>query len=273
MVQHFISNITNTDLFNKQPNISLNGIFDYYDTKEILINYDNSNSIDNSNENLNDNFEIIDNLTEEEEKDKADFIKTLEEEEVRVKKIIEYLIINLDFTNNKIFVPHYKIYDYSNTPNYLKKKINNNHPFDLKKFLIKNGVGKGELTPIIETMINKKASDLQLTEMKVMTFFILSKILEIYNAYNKSILYSKAILQENPQIIKNKEALVSLNPNIMKIDINANNKIEIFHLNTIKNAFSKITNNTKKATSVSINSSTTIIIEKNSNKGFDINFK
>lgn len=264
MVQHFISNITNNDLFNKQPNISLDGILNYYDTKEQLIIYENY--IQGSTESSNENYEIIDDLTEDEEKAKDDFIKTLTDEEARVKKIMEYLIVNVDL--NKITIPNYKIYDYSNTPKHLRNKINTNHPFDLKKFLIKNGIAKGELIPTIEKMTNKKANELNLNEMKTMIYFILTKVFEIYNAYNKSILYSKEILKEKPLFYKNKDALVSLNPNLMKLDINNNNKIEVIHLNTIKNAFAKNTNSDKKSSTVSINSSTTIIIEKT-----NINFK
>lgn len=263
MEQFFIKQITDYELFNKQPDVSLNGFFDYYDTKETLLNFNYNN---NNEENT---YEIVENLSEDEIKEKDDFIKTIDDELLRIKKFFEFLIVNLDL--NKITIPYYKTYDYSNVPNNLRSKIKTNHQFDIKKFLINNGIKKETLLPKIELITNKKSNELNLNEPKLMLFAILIKIIEIFNCYNKCLLYSKDIVQENPNLIKTKELnLVLINTSLFTM---VDNNIEITHFNLIKNAFNKNTINNKKATTVSITSSNKIVIVKNTNKTFEIFFK
>ena len=125
---------------------------------EYIINIDN---IDNT------------NLNEEEEKDKDSFIAMANEELNRINAIVNYFSTNINV--NKVFVPYYKVYDYSNTPNNLKRKINtHNHIFDIKKFILKNNIDKN----------------------KNMAEFILSKIFELLSEYNKCLLYSLLLLKE-----------------------------------------------------------------------------
>ena len=196
---------------------------------EYIINIDN---IDNT------------NLNEEEEKVKDSFIAMANEELNRINAIVNYFSTNINV--NKVFVPYYKVYDYSNTPNNLKRKINtHNHIFDIKKFILKNNIDKN----------------------KNMAEFILSKIFELLSEYNKCLLYSLLLLKEHPYLIRYKtDYLVSINPTLFTI---INDEINIHHHNKIKNAYIK--NDDKKPQT---NTKSTIIkIIKNKNNIYEITFK
>jgi len=258
----FIKNIINYNLFDKQPNILLDGLLNYYDTKKEIFFFTN-NKDDNK-----DDYEIIinidnSNLSENEEEDKNNFIKLINDEINRIKKIFEYLIINIDI--NKLTIPYYKIYNYNDIPKNLRSKIKvHNHIFDIKKFIIKNNINKDEISNTIALLLNKNNKDLILNDHKIMIFYILIKIFEFYNIYNKCLLYSLETLNEYPYIIRNKEEyLININSNLFTI---LNDKIEINHFNKIKNVFGK--NNDKN-----ILNTTTILISKNNNKNYELSFK
>jgi len=258
MEQLFIKNIINNELFNKLPNIKLNGLLNYYDTKENIISFDNDYII-----NIDYNKTDID---ENDIKEIDDYLKEIIAELTKVKKVMEYLIVNLQL--NKLNIPYYKVYDYSNIPNNLKSKIKTNHLFDIKKFIIKNGIHKEELIKTIKILLAQDELKININEMKLMIFFILIKIFELYNIYNKSLLYSIELIKENPNIIKNKnDNLIIINKNNFLIN---NDIIEINHYNLIKNAYSKNNINNKKATVVNITSSTKITINKNNEILFNV---
>ena len=52
----FIKDIIDYNLFNNTPSIITNNLFNYYDTKEIIVPFDNN---DNNNDNNNEDFEVI----------------------------------------------------------------------------------------------------------------------------------------------------------------------------------------------------------------------
>jgi hypothetical protein len=252
MEQLFIKNILNQDLFNKLPNIKLNGLLNYYDTKEEIIFYDTDYKI-NIDYDKND-------LEEDDVKEIDDYLKEIISEITKIKKVMEYFIVNLQI--NKLHIPFYKIYDYSHIPNNLKSKIKpHNHIFDIKKFLVKNGIQKDELMKSIKILLDKDELFMNMNETKLMTFFILIKIIEIFNIYNKCLLYSIELIKEQPIVIKNKmDNLVKIDKNNFVIN---NDIIEINHHNLIKNAYAKNNKNDKKTTTVSITSSSKIVFNKN----------
>jgi len=242
MEQLFIKKIINQQLYNKINDININDIFNYYPDKIDIIPFINNN------EDQNDDYEFIididnSNLNEEEEKDKNDYLNKLKEEITRISKIIEYLIVNINI--NKIKTLNYKSYNYDNTSKFIKNKIkSNNHNFDIKKFIIKN--------KIENTNDNN--------DNKMISLFILNKMIEIFNNYNKCLNYSLKLLEEYPYIIRNKNDYLSI------IDINFfnmnNDEINVNHHNLIKNSYN------------SNNKQTTIInIKKNKDKNFEILFK
>lgn len=272
MEQLFIKNIIDKELFNNQPNIIFDDLFNYYDTKETIISFDNKNNneyiiIDKSDLNEKNIHEIdnIDksNLNEKEQEDKDTYIKNINDELARIKKVFEYLIVNIEF--NKILIPNYKNYDYSNISNNLKSKIkSNNHIFDIKKFFIKNSINKNEFDIFISKIFNKNIIELNLNDIKRMSYYILIKIFELYNEYNKSLLYSLDLLNKYDFLFRNKEDyLININSNYFNI---INDKIEINLFNTIKNLYSKNNKN-------NILKSNILVISKNKNNIFEFNFK
>ena len=254
----FIKNIINQQLFDNSPSLIIDGIFDYNPEKIDLISFTK----------IQEEFEIIDKDIHEELKNKKDeMIKVLNDEKKRIIKILEYLIVNIDI--HKIQLPFYKIYDYDNVSNLMKNKIkkhSNNNFFDIIKFNIKNGVNKNKefIISQFSTMTNIKKFD-NLNEIKLATFFILIKIIEIFNVYLKSIQYSIDIINENP-LNTNEDILVNMDNKFFNI---TDDEINIYHHNLIKNSFNKNIDKNK----FSITSSTIIKIKRNSNKNFEIFFK
>ena len=106
----FIKEIINYELFNKIADVKLKGLFNYYQNKIELIEFECNNH-------LTDDFEFVidsenQNLTEEEEKEKKEYLEKVEEELLRIRKIIEFLVVNVELL--KIKVTHFKIYYYYN---------------------------------------------------------------------------------------------------------------------------------------------------------------
>jgi hypothetical protein len=254
----FIKTIINRKLFDNSSSLNIEGIFDYNPEKIDLVSF-----IKNQEE-----FEIIDKEIDEELKNKKDeMIKVLNDEKKRVIKILEYLIINID--TQKLQLPFYKTYDYNNVANYMKTKIkkhSNNNFFDIVKFNIKNGNNKNKdfIISQFSKMTNIKDID-NLNEIKLAIFFILIKIIEIFNIYFKSIQYSIDIINDNP-LNTNEDYLINMDNKFFNI---TDDEINIYHHNLIKNSFNKNMDKNK----LSITSSTIIKIKRNSNKNFEIIFK
>jgi hypothetical protein len=254
----FIKTIINRKLFDNSSSLNIEGIFDYNPEKIDLVSF-----IKNQEE-----FEIINKEIDEELKNKKDeMIKVLNDEKKRVIKILEYLIINID--TQKLQLPFYKTYDYNNVANYMKTKIkkhSNNNFFDIVKFNIKNGINKNKdfIISQFSKMTNIKDID-NLNEIKLATFFILIKIIEIFNIYFKSIQYSIDIINDNP-LNTNEDYLINMDNKFFNI---TDDEINIYHHNLIKNSFNKNMDKNK----LSITSSTIIKIKRNSNKNFEIIFK
>jgi hypothetical protein len=254
----FIKTIINRKLFDNSSSLNIEGIFDYNPEKIDLVSF-----IKNQDE-----FEIINKEIDEELKNKKDeMIKVLNDEKKRVIKILEYLIINID--TQKLQLPFYKTYDYNNVANYMKTKIkkhSNNNFFDIVKFNIKNGINKNKdfIISQFSKMTNIKDID-NLNEIKLATFFILIKIIEIFNIYFKSIQYSIDIIIDNP-LNTNEDYLINMDNKFFNI---TDDEINIYHHNLIKNSFNKNMDKNK----LSITSSTIIKIKRNSNKNFEIIFK
>jgi hypothetical protein len=254
----FIKTIINRKLFDNSSSLNIEGIFDYNPEKINLVSF-----INNQEE-----FEIIDKEIDEELKNKKDeMIKVLNDEKKRVIKILEYLIVNID--TQKLQLPFYKTYDYNNVANYMKTKIkkhSNNNFFDIVKFNIKNGINKNKdfIISQFSKMTNIKDID-NLNEIKLAIFFILIKIIEIFNIYFKSIQYSIDIINDNP-LNTNEDYLINMDNKFFNI---TDDEINIYHHNLIKNSFNKNMDKNK----LSITSSTIIKIKRNSNKNFEIIFK
>ncbi len=245
--------ICNQHLFNKIPDIKLNGIFNYYENKINIIEFDIINKTDD--------FEFIvdvnnNSLTIQDEEEKNKYLKELDEEILKIKKVIEYLLINVDIL--KIQIENFKIYDYSSMSKHIRNKIKC-HNFDIKHFITKNKINKNNLTNIIKETLNT-TNDINLNEYKLMSSFILLEILNIYNNYNKKLIYSKQLLEEIPIIIKDKETkLVKIDKTIINL---SNDEILINHNGNIKNSYA--TNN---------KIGMFICIKKNKDKNFVISFK
>lgn len=250
----FIKTIINREIFDNTPSLIIDGIFDYNPEKIDLVSFKKNQE----------EFEIIDKDIDEDLKNKREeMIKVLNEEKIRVIKILEYLIVNIDI--NKIQLPYYKTYDYNNVSNFMKNKIkkhSNNNNFDIVKFNIKNSINKNKdlIISQFSTITNIKQFD-NLNEIKLATFFILIKIIEIFDIYLKSIHYSIDIINENP-LNTNEDYLINMDNKFFNI---TDDEINIFHHNLIKNSFNK--NN------LNITPSTFIKIKRNSNKNFEIIFK
>jgi hypothetical protein len=250
----FIKTIINREIFNNTPSLIIDGIFNYNPEKIDLISFTKNQE----------EFEIIDKDIDEDLKNKREeMIKVLNEEKRRIIKILEYLIVNIDI--NKIQLPYYKTYDYNNVSNFMKNKIkkhSNNNFFDIVKFNIKNSINKNKdlIISQFSTITNIKDFN-NLNEIKLATFFILIKIIEIFDIYLKSIHYSIDIINENP-LNTNEDYLINMDNKFFNI---TDDEINIFHHNLIKNSFNK--NN------LNITPSTFIKIKRNSNKNFEIIFK
>jgi len=255
----FIKKIINNQLFTNTPTIDINDIFNYDINKTELINFVNLNKTET------DDFEylIIDkdisnaNLNEEEEKEKNAYVNDLLNEGIRVKKVIEYLITNVEIS--KVNILNYKPYDYSNTSNHIRSKIKTNHNFDIKTFIIKNKINKEKIQKQMSLMLNKSLNDMN--EFKLMNYYLFIFIIDIYNIYNKCIYYSIELLKEHPYLYRKKEEyLLNINPNYFKI---VNDEIEIMHHNLIKNAYKKDKDKT----------TTCIILKKTKSKKYELDFK
>lgn len=250
----FIKTIINREIFDNTPSLIIDGIFDYNPEKIDLVSFKKNQE----------EFEIIDkDIDEDLKKKREEMIKVLNEEKLRVIKILEYLIVNIDI--NKIQLPYYKTYDYNNVSNFMKNKIkkhSNNNNFDIVKFNIKNSINKNKdlIISRFSTITNIKHFD-NLNEIKLATFFILIKIIEIFDIYLKSIHYSIDIINENP-LNTNEDYLINMDNKFFNI---TDDEINISHHNLIKNSFNK--NN------LNITPSTFIKIKRNSNKIFEIIFK
>lgn len=245
--------ICNYQLYNKIPDIKLKGIFNYYENKINLIEFENNKN--------NEDFEFIINidsiqLTDEEELDKKKYLDELNEEINRIKKIMEYLVTNIDLL--KIQIGNFKIYDYSNVSKHIKNKLKI-HNFDLKQFLLKNKIDKIDLTNKIKELLDI-SDDIQLNEYKLMSSFLLLEIINIYNNYNKLLLYSKQLVEEFPTIIKEKDKkLVKIDKELIMLN---NDELSFKFNSNIKNAF---TTNNKLGTMINI--------KKNKDKNFVLLFK
>jgi hypothetical protein len=100
---------------------------------------------------------------------------------------------------------------------------------------------------IATKLFNTDTLNFNLSENKQMVLFILNKIIETYDLYHKNLLYSLAIINELPILIKEKEKdnsyknLININKDI--IDINDTKTIiTINHFNLIKNTYNKSEN-------------------------------
>ena len=261
MEHFFIKNFINTSLYLKCPSLDLKGIFNYYPDKQSIISFISQET---------EEFEII---NKEEDNDLNEMISKLKDEKARIIKLLEFLIVNMDI--HKIQLPHYKIYDYENVANHMKNKIkkhSNNNFFDIVKFNLKNGINKDK-EKIIETIRLMTNDDVILIkdDFKMAIYFILIKIINLFDIYLKCIHYSIELLNDNPQIIKDdniKDLIVNIDDKLFDL---IDDEININHHNLIKNSYNK--NVDKNKSSISITSSTIIKLKKNSNKNYEIYFK
>lgn len=254
----FIKKIIDKKLFDNSSDIIIDEIFNYYDNKEKLIDFNNLLNKDESND-----YEFIIDvdttpLNENETEEMNIYISAIKEEINRIQKVVEYLIANVDI--NKIKLLNYKIYNYDNTSKFIKSKVkNNNHNFDLKKFILKNKIDKNEIIEKMKKMTIKDVGQ-QVSENKLMIYFLLIKIIDFYNYYNKCLTYSLKLLEEYPYIYKNKnDYLIEITNKYMNV---TNDEINFYHYNLIKNAY------------VSTNKlGDTINLKRGSDKNFEISFK
>ena len=264
MEQLFIKNIINKELYSKLADIDLEGIFNYSPDKEEIIKYIEKSNLEY--EFIINNIDNTSLLTEEEEKLKDEYITKISQEFIKIKKIFEYLIVNVDI--NKTIVPYYKIYDYNDTPAFIKKKISKKtHLFNLQTFLIKNKVNKEEIIDFAAKIQNLEVKFISKDENKIMLFFVIYKIFEIYTTYDKCIRYSLELLKDYPYLIRYKEEyLINVDEKYFNI---SNDEINITHFNEIKYANNKHIEKDK----VSILNSTFVKFIKNKNKIYEILFK
>jgi len=254
----FIKNFKNPSLFLKCPSIDIQGIFDYNPEKETIISFTYQET---------EEFEII---NKDDDKDFNELLSKLKDEKSRIIKLLELLIVNIDI--QKVQLPHFKIYNYDNVANHMKTKIkkhSNNNYFDIVKFNLKNGINKDKEL-IFETIKKMSNIDVNKDEIKSAIYFILIKIINLFDCYLKCIYYSIELLNDEPSIIKNenfKDYIINLDiPYFNIID----DEININHHNLIKNSYAK--NIDKNKSSLSITSSTMIKLKKNSNKNYEIYF-
>ena len=204
-------------------------------------------------------------------KDECDIIPKLKDEKSKIIKLLELLIVNIDI--QKIQLPHFKIYNYENVANHMKTKIkkhSNNNYFDIIKFNLKNGINKDK-DLILETIKQMSNIDINKDDIKLAIYFILIKIINLFDCYLKCIHYSIELLNDEPSIIKNenfKDFIINLDNTYFNF---VDDEININHHNLIKNSYAK--NVDKNKSSMSITSSTIIKLKKNSNKNYEIYFK
>jgi hypothetical protein len=253
----FIKKVLNEQLFNKIPDIKFKGLFNYYENKINLIEYEEIKNLSD------DDFEFIMDtdtspLNTDEEEKRNDLLLKLTEEINRIRKVFEYLIVNVEIL--KLLVPHYKIYDYSNVSRNIKSKIKSaNHQLDIKKFLLKNKIEKDFINDKLNELLDTN-DKYNLSEFKMMSTYIIIHIINIFNYYNKCLQYSKELLTEFPYIIRNSEEyLVKIRFEIFNL---TNDDININHMGLIKNSYTS-TNKFGE----------TINIHKNKDKKFEILFK
>ena len=255
----FIKNFKNPSLFLKCPSIDIQGIFDYNPEKETIISFTSQET---------EEFEII---NKDDDKDFNELISKLKDEKSRIIKLLELLIVNADI--QKIQLPHFKIYNYENVANHMKTKIkkhSNNNYFDIIKFNLKNGINKDKEL-ILETIKQMSNTDINKDDIKLAIYFILIKIINLFDIYLKCIHYSIELLNYEPSIIYNenfKDFIINLDNTYFNF---VDDEININHHNLIKNSYAK--NVDKNKSSMSITSSTMIKLKKNSNKNYEIYFK
>jgi hypothetical protein len=255
----FIKNFKNPSLFLKCPSIDIQGIFDYNPEKETIISFTSQET---------EEFEII---NKDDDKDFNELISKLKDEKSKIIKLLELLIVNIDI--QKIQLPHFKIYNYENVANHMKTKIkkhSNNNYFDIIKFNLKNGINKDK-DLILETIKQMSNIDINKDDIKLAIYFILIKIINLFDCYLKCIHYSIELLNDEPSIIKNenfKDFIINLDNTYFNF---VDDEININHHNLIKNSYAK--NVDKNKSSMSITSSTIIKLKKNSNKNYEIYFK
>ena len=121
------------------------------------------------------------------------------------------------------------------------KQHSNNNFFDIVKFNIKNGINKDKeliltnYSQMIMTTINKN----ELNEIKIAIYFILLKIIELFNIYLKSIHYSIELINENPNNT-NEDYLINMDNKFFNIN---DDEINIYHHNIIKTIIIIVTSN------------------------------
>jgi len=261
----FIKEIINKSDYDKipniyYPNILINSVNNNDIQKELII-YDNKTDTDDyiliENENENKNDIHVNN----------DLLERYISEHKKVIKIIEFMLINLNIF--EINILNYKIYNYddNNTSKFIKNKISKRqlNIFDIKNFLLKNNVKREETLLKISIMTSKdyEIINKNTDNIKLGIYYIIIKILDIFNYYNKALLYSINLIKELNEI--KPENLAELGLFIMLEDTN---EIKIKHLNLIKNAYVKDT----KKHSIEVTNGNYISIKKNENKKFVLSF-
>lgn len=251
----FIKEIINKKLINNTENIKLKGLFNYNINKIEIIEFEKNKDIDEYEYIINNNNNEI---TDKEQEEIKEYINNINEEIKRIHKIIEYIVTNIELL--KIEIPNFKIYDYSNISKNIRNKVKtNNHQLDINKFILKNKIEDKNIKDITKELLDTN-EDINLNQLKKMSIYIIIQIINIFNNYNKCLNYSKQLIEEQPEIIKNKEEnLCKIDKELIKIE---NEEIIINHNGIIKNSY--ISNN---------KIGKYINIKKNKNKKYEISFK
>jgi len=257
----FIKRIVDKNLFdNNSKTIIYKDLFNYHLEKKEIITYSN----DSNDPNNNDEYEFITDvntepLNQKEEEEKNAYILAVKEEITRIEKVIEYMIVNIPDIH-KLKLLNYKTYDYNNTSKFIKSKIKlNSHSFDILKFILKNKINKDEVIMKIKEMTLSDINS-SISENKLVVYYLLIKIIDFFNIYNKCLVYSIKLLEEFPSIYRNKDECLSIINN--KFIYLANDEINFYHHNQIKNAFA-----------TSNKQGELITIKRGSDKNFEILFK
>ena len=261
----FIKRIVDKNLFeNNSKTVIYNDLFNYHSEKTELIKYSNNNTDnENNKEKDKDDYEFVSltPLNEKEEEEMNNYMTQVKEEIVRIEKVIEYMIVNIPDIH-KIKLLNYKTYDYDNTSKFIKSKVKakaNNHNFDILKFILKNKINKDEVLMKIKEMTVKDVGS-SISENKLTVYYLIIKIIEFYNIYNKCLNYSLKLLEENPCLYRDKDECLSI---IDKKFINlTNDELNFYHHDQIKNAYS-----------ASNKHGETIVLKRGADKNFEILFK
>ena len=72
---------------------------------------------------------------------------------------------------------------------------------------MKNKINRDDIISKIKEM---GVSEIENDDLKIMIYFILIKIIDIYNTYNKCLVYSINLLEEYPFTIRNKSEYLSV---------------------------------------------------------------